>query len=384
MDAHVVIGANYGDEGKGLMTDFLVRRHSADVVVRFNGGAQAGHTVTDGDMRHVFSHFGSGTLAGAFTYLSRFFVCNPILFEEEFLRLLTPPRVGVDPNAMVTTPWDMLLNQEAEKARSQRHGSCGVGFNETIHRCSDPKFATPFHRLYKTDTTWLAGIVLQYVPRRCKELGLDKAATARCMNFRLAEPFLKACRFMRDACILVPPELLSGKRIVFEGAQGLLLCQSNEADFPHLTRSHTGVRNVVDLAPTMGVDKLHLVYVSRTYLTRHGAGPLPNEWDPNEVPKGIRDDTNLPHPFQGTLRFAPLDEAALTDRILRDADIAGSFRGSVALAVTCQDQYPLAINAAFSSSGPTAADVTVHDPDWDVPRATEGVATHPQPEGTLP
>ena len=64
----VVIGANFGDEGKGLMTDYFASKSNKSLVVRFNGGGQAGHTVTTKDgRRHVFHHFGSGIFAGADT-----------------------------------------------------------------------------------------------------------------------------------------------------------------------------------------------------------------------------------------------------------------------------------------------------------------------------
>ena len=79
--ASVVIGANFGDEGKGLMTDFLSEPEG--VVVRFNGGAQAGHTVTEpGGTRHVFHHYGAGAFKGASTFLSRHFVSNPLLLDS--------------------------------------------------------------------------------------------------------------------------------------------------------------------------------------------------------------------------------------------------------------------------------------------------------------
>ena len=76
--ATVVIGANFGDEGKGLITDFETRRQDAQLVARFNGGAQAGHTVvTDAGQRHVFGHISAGTFAGASTYLASTFIVNP-------------------------------------------------------------------------------------------------------------------------------------------------------------------------------------------------------------------------------------------------------------------------------------------------------------------
>src|SRR5262245_5537631 len=83
--AHAVIGAGYGDEGKGVLVDALASTRSGPtVVVRSNGGAQAGHTVTLPDgRRHVFHHFGAGALAGAATHLSRFFVHHPMLFASE-------------------------------------------------------------------------------------------------------------------------------------------------------------------------------------------------------------------------------------------------------------------------------------------------------------
>ena len=80
-----VIGSGFGDEGKGLMTDYHSSQHDDAVVIRSNGGAQAGHTVTlpTGE-RHVFSHFGSGSLNGTPTFLSSYFVSNPMLFVKEY------------------------------------------------------------------------------------------------------------------------------------------------------------------------------------------------------------------------------------------------------------------------------------------------------------
>ena len=109
------------------------------IVVRFNGGAQAGHTVvTPEGRRHVFSHIGSGTFAGAATFLSRFFVSHPLLFLKEWEVLAAQgvrPVVYVDPDSPVTTPYDMMINQIIEQEQgAARHGSCGLGFGETLER----------------------------------------------------------------------------------------------------------------------------------------------------------------------------------------------------------------------------------------------------------
>lgn len=367
MDAHVVIGANYGDEGKGLMTDYFVRREKASMVVRFNGGAQAGHTVVDGGKRHVFSHFGSGTFGGAATYLSRFFVCNPILYRTEHAALtclrIFKPKVLIDPLCMVTTPFDMLLNQEVERARSNRHGSCGVGFNETIERNRLLTSCIRYADLVNDNAGSLKRLLLrvrdEYVPARALALGLDLAATERCMDLSHLIRFLDDCEFMVEKSEPSLPAQIAGEKIVFEGAQGLMLDQNNVADFPHLTRSNTGCKNAVALAKSIGIDTLHLVYVTRSYLTRHGCGPLPNEWKPEEVPRGIYDKTNLPHPFQGSLRFAPLVMEDLLIRVEKDARHAdgriGS-SGSVSMAITCADQFGCHA-ANYVSFGPSAGDV---------------------------
>src|SRR6266566_4843827 len=102
------------------MVDYLTSRLGGNkVVVRFNGGAQAGHTVIANGKRHVFSHFGSGTLAGADTFFAKHFVCNPILYWKELRQLYDlgiKPTVVIDPRCYITTPYDMLINQLVEDA----------------------------------------------------------------------------------------------------------------------------------------------------------------------------------------------------------------------------------------------------------------------------
>ena len=80
-----VIGAGYGDEGKGLMTDYFCRHSDNPIVVCTNGGPQRGHTVvTPEKISHIFHHFGSGTLYGVPTFLDEFYMVNPMTFVKEF------------------------------------------------------------------------------------------------------------------------------------------------------------------------------------------------------------------------------------------------------------------------------------------------------------
>ncbi len=350
--AQVVIGAGYGDEGKGLITDFLTARLGSEgLVVRFNGGAQAGHTVVTPDgKRHVFSHFGSGSLVGAATYLSRFFVCNPLLYLQEWTRLRDigiTPIVHVDPKAAVTTPYDMVINQVTEAARqTARHGSCGIGFGETIERNLSPRFSLSVGELGQADhlRRKLDDIRRHWVPARLASLGIGKEHWGRqewiFRSDELLEKFMGDVGAFLDAVIvagigLVKRRVASG--VIFEGAQGLLLDQNRRDAFPHVTRSNTGLRNVVALAQEAEIDRLDVTYVTRAYATRHGAGPMPHEL-PAAPYAGIRDDTNIANPFQGSLRFGWLDLDILAASLRADLAAADTLRVDHRLAITCLDQ----------------------------------------------
>ena len=93
----------------------------------------------------MFSHVGSGSFVGAATFLSRFFVSHPMLFLKEMESLASKgvhPEVYVDPQSPVTTPYDIMINQIIERERgADRHGSCGIGFGETVERHLMPAYA---------------------------------------------------------------------------------------------------------------------------------------------------------------------------------------------------------------------------------------------------
>ena len=118
---NVVCGTNFGDEGKGMVTNALTKLFEPQsvAVVRFNGGAQAGHSVQlESGHRHVFSHFGSGSLSGAATILSKYFIVNPKVYQLESMELsrirddlqLDYPLVYVSKDCMVTMPTDVWVS----------------------------------------------------------------------------------------------------------------------------------------------------------------------------------------------------------------------------------------------------------------------------------
>jgi adenylosuccinate synthase len=328
MKSIVVIGSNYGDEAKGAYTDFFASQNDDSIVIRFNGGAQAGHTVQHEEVRHVFSHFGSGSLAGRPTYLSEFFVNHPMLFIQEWDNLASKfitPKVYVHPNSLVTTPWDMLLNQLKEKKKQKygsQHGSVGVGFGETIERNLNKDFQLKVQDL---NCPYLLGKL-----RSIKNIYFKNQIEVHELEeefefFKetsdspfLEERFLNDIKFFLSKIIIWNYSVIDQYKVsIFEGAQGLLL-DMNSGVFPHVTRSNTGLTNVLSILKQLkNVSEVDVYYLSRSYLSRHGAGELKNEV--NKL-QGIEvvDPTNKPHEYQGSLRFAPLYHSEFFDRIDKD------------------------------------------------------------------
>lgn len=347
MRARAVIGANFGDEGKGLVVDYLCARGDAGVVVRFSGGAQAGHTVVtpEGD-RHVFRTIGAGAFSGVPTYLSEYVSVNPIAFFIELQALYglgVQPEVYASPECLVTTFADVIINRRIEDARgAARHGSCGLGISETIDRSNVAELKITMADIYNGQSLEpkLAEICDKYALFRTGKT-IDEP--------KMAESFLKACKALPE--VVFPAGIGQCKDPVFEGSQGLLLSQDNKAFFPHVTRSLTGLHNVRALCDRAGIRQLDAYYVTRTYLTRHGAGPLPGE----DASLSYADDTNDENTYQGRLRFAPLNVRSLRARIRQDAQGA-----EVQLVATHCDQLEnAAIEADLSSYGPSRSDVRV-------------------------
>lgn len=358
--AYAVIGANFGDEGKGLTTDYLCSLAKGEpvTVVRFNGGAQAGHTVQlPNGARHVFNHQGSGSFLDADTYLSRHFVCNPIVFAHERARFIgngvTPRyRIIADPECIISTPWDMMINQIAETRRGHlRHGSCGVGINETIERNTDHgQYSLTLEEALSEDFARSVCCLIQreYVWTRLAKLGVnDYDLTAEelqnLMSAEIREKYLSDLQDFLKVVGLTSPQYFKAYKghIIFEGAQGLGLDQDH-GSFPHVTRSNTGLLNVVGLCNDMGVDVLKAIYVTRPYITRHGAGPLDNELA--GPPWFATDETNIPNRWQGMLRFAWIDLTHMCLRIRRDLEIGRDANSLLKIEptvmLTCVDQIP--------------------------------------------
>ena len=366
----VVIGANFGDEGKGLMTDYFAAQAAEDkescLVVLHNGGAQRGHTVvTPEGYRHVFHHFSCGTFAGADTYCAEEFVVNPALFREEYEKLAkhgNVPHIYINPNCKLTTIYDMLINQVIEFDRgADKHGSCGVGVYETLYRNQKGiDFVNKFTKYADTMTVGqFAGMNLfermcfldylryEYVPRRFNELGLRRISTmfenVLKSNNALIN-FIDDFQFMLDHSASANEALFDVyDTVIFEGAQGLLLDQHNMDYFPHLTPSNTGLLNPATILANYGwTGDVEACYVTRTYMTRHGVGRFDTECPKDSINKDMIDMTNVPNPFQDHLRYGRLNVNELHERCMSDAmkvSNIGKFTVNISIAVTHMNEY---------------------------------------------
>jgi adenylosuccinate synthase len=293
-NAHVVIGANYGDEGKGLVIDYLVHNEKVQKVVRFNGGAQAGHTVVSPDgMRHVSHHFSSGTILGADTFLSRHFVANPMIYfkeEEEIRRLgIKVPKLFVDPRVLVSTPYDMIINELREK--HYKYGSCCTGFSDTIDRNNCKPVTENSGKLWdmgdmfhlNADDVYYNAIYdkaeelhyklqlirKEWVPLRLQQLGIPYTheMLKRVMDDKLLWKYLEdLTNFGKSIAIMHTKDLSKHDSIVFEGGQGLGLDQE-QGTVPHVTKSYTGMTNVRDICKEANIKEVDVYYVTRAYRT---------------------------------------------------------------------------------------------------------------------
>lgn len=321
-DIKIVIGANFGDCGKGLMTDYFSQKPNS-IVVCSNGGAQRGHTVTTPDgIRHVFHHFGSGTFTHASTYLSEDFIVNPIIFKQEYdelMKLGYIPNVYINQDCMLTTPFDMMANQIIEENRGKnKHGSCGLGIFETIKR-------------YKAGITDVDDHIREYYLEQFERenIILTDEWSRIFLDNGIFEHFLDDWDFMNNHSLAISDNYFLNQfdNIVFEAAQGLLLDQNNTEYFPHLTPSNTGIKNpkrIIENVEWNEEINIETCYVSRTYLTRHGTGKFPSECDKNQINKYIFDKTNIPNPFQDTLRYGTLDLKELYNRCSKDVGDCGN------------------------------------------------------------
>ena len=373
MDIEAVIGANYGDEGKGLFTEYLCRNRPSPLVVLSNGGSQRGHTVNNAEkgIRHVFHHFGSGTLLRVPSVYSKTFLLNPIKYIEEKREL---EKAGIKPMAfrapscLLQLPSDMFTNQMLEKARGQsKHGSCGWGIWETIVR-NDQHRRMTFEAFSSLDYEMKRNVLLEEMEWQfCNRLKEHKQhVDYNIMKCIMSESFIK--HFIQDfeemadgVKVLDNNDLLDAdygydvETLIVENGQGLLLDKKyapfdeNGRTDIHATPSKCGIDGVVEAIGDNACAK-HVVanYISRTYFTRHGAGPFPEE----DSSISFNDNTNIPNGYQDALKFGSFDETKAAQLLVRIEQDSHGTKACNLVITHCNEMAPyrsLEANANFFS-----------------------------------
>lgn len=334
----VVIGANFGDEGKGLMTDYFCSyfpKNEKVLNVRFNGTCQAGHTVVKGEKRHIFSHFGAGSLNGnVVTFLTSDFYVNPILFNSEYEKLVklgVKPIVIVDSNAPVITFYDMLYNRVIETSRGKdRHGSCGMGLWEALLRGKADYVLTvdDLKKGVRKLSNQIIDIRDNYFSEKFEQDGIEfNDAVVDNIDWYdedIIDKYIFEAKIMLERIIIEDEKSVLNRfdNIVFEGAQGLLLDWMNREYMPYLTASRTGLFNVNRLIKLIDMPfDFEVCYMTRSYFTRHGAGIFKSEVENKEV-LGIteNDKTNFVNPWQGVFRYGYFDLDLFRKTIEKDLE----------------------------------------------------------------
>lgn len=368
--AYAVIGSGWGDEGKGNVTDILCSKEPSKTInVRINGGSQASHTVVTSDgQRHAFRHFGAGTFTGTPTYLSKEFLVNVFTYDMERCdieeKLGITPAVYVNPDARVTTIWDMNINQMIERMRGdKRHGSCGMGINETVHRSKYDQFRITVMDLFSEAKLCkkLEQIQNEYVPMRLKNkynLEIDKLPSEYAVLFvsekAIDITMCMAKRFTESVMIRDDGILKRFDTAVFEGAQGLLLDQGAEKFWPNVTISNTGIKNMIEILNGIKyTGNLEILYLSRCYATRHGRGLFPTETSKKPYEK-IVDLTNMPNEFQEAMRFGILDIDLLTEAINKDLKNL-NINATINMVLTCFDQVDNDVRYRYNGKDTTVS-----------------------------
>src|SRR5688572_15161392 len=277
----VVVGSQWGDEGKGKIVDWLSEQ--ADIVVRFQGGHNAGHTLVIDGVTYKLSLLPSGVVRGGkLSVIGNGVVLDPHALVEEIDRLkgqgvnVTPQSLRIAENATLILP----LHQELDAIRESANALTRVG---TTRRGIGPAYEDKVGRrairvMDLADLPMLNGKIERLLTHHNalrRGLGLDQIAPGRIYD-ELAEVAPRVLPYMDSVWSLLDQKRREGKRILFEGAQGALL-DIDHGTYPFVTSSNT-VAAQASTGSGLGPGTLgYVLGICKAYTTRVGEGPFPTE-----------------------------------------------------------------------------------------------------------
>jgi adenylosuccinate synthase len=275
-----VIGAQWGDEGKGKIVDWLSNR--ADVVVRFQGGHNAGHTLVVGDTTYKLSLLPSGVVQGKLSVIGNGVVVDPWALLDEIDRIggqgvaITPELLVLADNASLILP----IHRDLDAAREAQAGAGKIG---TTGRGIGPAYEDKVGRraIRVADLADRAALETKMerllAHHQALRRGLDlPEADAGKLVADLLELAPKILAYAQPAWRLLDQARKDGRRILFEGAQGALL-DVDHGTFPFVTSSNT-VAGQAAAGSGLGPRSVgYVLGIVKAYTTRVGSGPFPTE-----------------------------------------------------------------------------------------------------------
>jgi adenylosuccinate synthase len=274
-----VIGAQWGDEGKGKLVDWLSNR--ADVVVRFQGGHNAGHTLVVGNEVYKLSLLPSGVVQGKLSVIGNGVVVDPwhLLAEIEKIGAqgveITPDLLVLADNACLILPLHRDLDQAREAAATNKIGTTGRGIGPAYE---DKVGRRAIRVADLADREALEAkidrLLAHHAPLR-RGLGLPEADPAALLA-ELEAIAPKVLPYAKPAWLKLNEVARAGRRVLFEGAQGALL-DVDHGTYPYVTSSNT-VAGQAAAGSGLGAKQTgYVLGIVKAYTTRVGEGPFPTE-----------------------------------------------------------------------------------------------------------
>jgi adenylosuccinate synthase len=277
--ATVIVGAQWGDEGKGKIVDLLAQ-HS-ELVCRYQGGPNAGHTIIADGETYKFKHMPSGILWGKECVLGAGCVIDPEVFVEELddleARGISTETVRVSGHAHVIMPWHVALDRASER----RLGKLQIG---TTRRGIGPAYADKSARLgIRVQDLFDPKILRQKIEVALAEKNhwLERVYGAEPLELEEVSRQYEGCAqrlrpYIVDTSLLVDQALREGRFVLFEGAQGTLL-DLDHGTYPFVTSS-SPIAAAAAVGVGIGPRRIDAVLgVAKAYVTRVGEGPFPTE-----------------------------------------------------------------------------------------------------------
>lgn len=320
----IVLGSLFGDEGKGVTTQWLCQQAIAagakPLVVRFSGGPQAGHTIIHQGTAHICSTYGSGTLLGVRTYIDKTAYFDPICALNEYKVLCgtigekNVPKLIINNHCRIITPWDVLAGRNDSKV--VKDGTCGKGLYATFRKY-EKVWGKDDESLFNYGIScWTAYLnwtrsqtyYQHLLPQEDYHILKSEADKFRKMFFDAWAEMWDKIDVDATSNLYIAIDDIDTDHLIFEGSQGLLL-DMERGFYPNVTPSKVGLNG---LSPQFLQDA-DVYFVMRTYLTRHGNGYEPQTNEELESCLKGKYETNVHNQWQGAFKVG-MHEQELLDR----------------------------------------------------------------------